>query len=560
MRSPRDELIWPAKTIVFLQRLREQGARYLKSLAWLINDSFRVAPRIWFRIFIATLLNLGSNAVVAGAVYTYVNQLQTDAHYDILGLSITARESLPLLVFFIGIMMMAMLTLAASEYVARAAALRLHRQYQEYSLERSLRLLELLPDPRCPQVASIVQTVGVNRLVKTLPHSCSWSLRFIGNGFPSMVVFVAGYAALLWLDVTTTLVVTALGLGVIAAQYPVHLLAARSTNVVEETSPHVNQKLGSLIAFISGFGQGRGQWGLAARLEDYSRDARVIRNADADEDRFRAMELSALSMQTGGGMVLGAMLLTIGSGLLSDSADWAVLLVYLTLLRRLLNSVTAVFRTVTMFSRFSPHVQIYSSFVKGAILAATPVTKASVAPKFLKVAVTGPEGNTKPQRLERGCPFAIFSAFGLDRDLGIAFQRTLFEGQRESTTSMPAIRAVTFSESGRAKAAEAALEAAYPSAAVLLLDRRILAALSEPSRLLWLDRLSDRYVAIVYPTAMEPKYAETLALVRDRADAIHSLTIPAGGLGPEPLKTIDALMRSGEKARAGAAALDEDMG
>ena len=541
--------------------MRDQGSRYAKSLTWLIADSIRVAPRIWFRILVATLLNLGSNAAVAGAVYAYVNLLQRDAHYEMLGLSITARESLPLLVFFIGIMMLAMLTLAASEYVARAAALRLHRRYQEYALERGLRLLQLLPDPRCPHVASIVQTVGIKRLITTFPHSCSWSLRFIGNAVPNLVVFVAGYAALLWLDVTTTLVVTALGLGIIAAQYPIHLLAARSSNVIEETNLHVSSKLASLIAFVSGLGTPGDRRGLEARLQDYVRDPRVQRSADADEDRFRAMELSALSMQMGGGIVLAAMLLTIGSGLLSDAADWALLLVYLTLLRRLLNSVTGVFRAITMFSRHSPHAHTYRSFVEGATLAAIPVSTLPAAPDRVALAVTDTDGNPRIVRLQRGKPFAVFSAPGVDRDLAIALQRAVFEGQSETNATMPDIRAVTSPEPGSAAAAEAVLEAALAqSAAVLLLDRRLLSRLSGPRRSFWLERLSAGHLGLVYRPATEPEANETIALVRDRADAMHWLPIPTSGLGPEQLTKVSALMKSGEKASAKAAAVDEDMG
>jgi ABC-type multidrug transport system fused ATPase/permease subunit len=506
-------------------------------------------------------LNLGSNAVIAWLVYTYVHKLQGDAHFHFFGVSLAARESLLLLVLFVGFMIMAMLALATSEYVSRAAALKLHRRYEEYSVERSLRLLQLLPDARCPQVATIIQNVGVNRLVKTFPHSCSWSLRFIGGAFPSLVVFVAGYSALLWLDFKTTLLVTALGVGVILAQYPIHLLAARSSNIVEETGSYVSQKLANLMAFVSGFGVGTAmdRRGLEARLDEYARDDRVKRSGDAEEDRFRAMELSALSMQTGGGIVLGAMLLTVGSGLLSDSANWAVLMVYVTLLRRLLNGVTSVFRAITMFSRYSPHVQVYRSFVQGAALAAIPATSPPVAPEHLSVDVRDPEGTPNILRLRKGERCALFSASGLDRELAIAVQRALFEGRRASTDPMPQIRAVAVAAPECPKSKEAALQAAYLPGAVLLLDHWVVATLSAPRRSFWLERLSDSYVVPVYPSAMEPHLAETAALVRDRAYGMYGLSIPPAGLGAEQLSAIDELMKSGQQASAKAAALEEDM-
>ena len=551
----------PEKSLAVLQRLPEQGVRYIRSLVWLVKDSIRVAPGIWLRVVLATFLNLGSNAVVAGAVYSYVKLLQHDATYEFLGVSVVARESLFLLFVFIGVMTLAILTFAASEYVSKAAALKLHRRYQEYMVERVLKLLQLLPDARCPQVAPIIQAVGTRRLITGYPHSCSWSLRFIANAVPNLILFVAGYAALLWLDPGTTLIVTGLGAGVVAAQYPVHLLAARSSNIIEETNAYVNQKLGGLIALVSGFGSAPDRRALDAQLDEFARDERVKRNADADEDRYRAMELSALSMQTGGGVVLAAMLLTIGSGLLSNSADWAVLLVYATLLRRLLSGVTTVFRTVTVFSRFSPHVQICRSFIQGAAAASVPSSAAPVVPDFILLSVDGSEQVSKTLRLNRGDRVACFSAGGLDRELAIGLQAALYEGQRQSRVPMPAIRGVTPNEASPPQTAEEALEAAVSSGAgILLMEPGLLGSLSEERRSFWLRELENRYVVVIYPAATGPAFSECTALIRDRSDALHGLPIPAEGLAPEQLPQLTALMNSGGKAAAKAVVMDDDAG
>jgi len=552
---------WTTKAAQLTQRLPAQGSRYVQSLAWLITDSIRVEPRLWLRIAGATLLNLASNAGVAGAIYFYVDLLQQDLHIDVMGTTIIARESLPLLVAFIVVMLVAMLSFAASEYIAKVAALRLHRRYQAHSVRRTLRLLQYLPDPRCPQVAAQIHEIGTRKLVTTYPHSCGWSLRFIGNAFPNLVLFVVGYAALIWLDPAATAVVSALGLGVIAAQYPVHLLAARSSNILEETSPYVSQKLSTLIGFASGFrGAGQAQR-LEARLSDFEQDRRVRRNADADENRFRAMDLSALSMQTGGGVILAAMLLTIGSGLLSNAANWAILIVYATVLRRLLNSLTTVFRTVAVFSRFSPQVSSYRSFVQGASVAAAPLVAMRAVPKLVSLCALDRDGKMSEMELERGVPLALFSAGALNRELALTLQRALFEAQSSSHKPMLPIRAVTADDVRDAASALQtlqALEAEGPS--LMLVDHTAHAQLVAAQLKSCPGGILADFEIIFYPTVQQTRFGELFALIKDRADRLHCWPLPTDIVDADHLGAIGALVASGAGVKVSNTVLEEDAG
>jgi hypothetical protein len=544
-----------------VRRLHGQGTRYVKSLGWLISDSIRVAPRVWLRIVAGTVLNLASNAAVAGAIYLYVDLLQQDARFEILGASIIARESIPLLVAFIAVMTVAMLNFAASEYVSKAAALRLHRRYQEHSMQRSLRLLQRLPDARCPQIAALVAAAGARRLVASYPHSCSWSLRFIGTAFPNLVLFFAGYMALLWLDLKTTALVSALGIALIAAQYPIHLLAARSSNVLEQTNPYVGQKLGELIDLATSPGGGNASDALNARLEQHFRDDRVKRNADADEDRFRAMDLSALSMQSGGGLILAAMLLSIGSGLLANAADWAVLIVYLTLLRRLLNAATTVFRTVTVFSRFSPHIQIYRSFAQGAAITLQPRTEPLAIPEALVLAARQVGTGPLPLRLTRGARVAFFTANGVSRELAMIVQAAIYEGQADKDIPVPEIRLLSLNEARSPEAVRDALgKIEASSAGVLLIDQFALAKLTSEQRSAWQQRLSDRYLLTIYTSTQSPQFDETMAVVRDRGDTLHWTPLAAGPLSEDAWRTIDDVLKSGSSSVSKTFSLEEDMG
>lgn len=424
------------RLIVLASRFLRQAQRYVLTLSWLIRDSVSVAPAQWQRILLATLLNLGSNAAIAAIIYFYVNLLQSDAETTIHGLHIVARESFLLLSLFILGLTAALIAFAASDFIARTSALRLHRNYYAHSRDRVLLLLNRLPDPRNEVAAELVKFKTLRRLITTYTHSAGWSLRFIGNAVPNITILIAGYASLFWLDAETTLVVTLLGLFVVLAQYPVHYKAAAASNTLEALASHFSGKLSALIDYVRRFGGGPGDDLLRAQIDELHRDPRVRRYEDADEQRFRAMEQSALWMQVGGGIILAAMLLTIGSGLLSEQANWAILLVYATFLRRLLVSMTAVFRAVAVFSRFAPGVQTYRSFVVSFDKSASMPERQGGPLREIALKARQIDGPAATLTLHAGHSFSLCAPAGLDRNMAITLQRSL-RGDRPSAASPP---------------------------------------------------------------------------------------------------------------------------
>ncbi len=553
----------PRSIIQFALRLKSQGVRYVQSLSWLISDSVHVAPRIWLRIIIATLLSLGSNAAVVGVIYFYVKLLEQNISLQIFSYEFVARQSVFLLVLFVLAMAITMLVFATSDYVGRSAALLLHRDYEIASLRRNLELTQHLPDPRCPEVSQLIDGLGLSRLVSNYPHSCSWSLRFIATAVPNLVLFVAGYAAILWLDPQTTFIVTVFGILVVAAQYPIHLFAAKSSNVLEETAPYTSAKKRALIERSSRLDCLTTPKSLQTELEGYLQDRRVQRNINADVDRFRAMEMSAWSMQTGGTIVLGAMLLTIGLGLLNESSDWAILVVYLTLLRRLLNSVTTIFRAVTVFSRYSPHVQISRAFVLGASRALASSPGPDFVPEYLTLAAArlGPDPSPSATlQLTAGTAFCLASAGGLKRDVAISLQRAIADIRENSAQAPPHLFAAA-AETRTRDAAEKALAAADESrAAVVLVDRALFGILEPARKAAWKQRFADRYLGIVYPAAAAPVFGESVLLARDRAGKLYWTPIPEQGLADASVRTIASILAAGVSADAKAALADDDMG
>jgi ABC-type multidrug transport system fused ATPase/permease subunit len=547
------------------QRLQQQASRYLQSFVWLVRESLRVAPRQWRRIAAATFVSLGSNAAVVATVFIYVRLLERNPTLNVLGLEVIPRESTLILSGFVGMILLGMLIYAGSDYIARAAALRIHRLYQEEATRQTLHLARHLPDPRAPELAELLESGGLRRYYSVYPRSCSWTMRLIGNAFPALVMFLGAFAALLWLDPSSTLLVTLLGLGVVAAQYPANLFAATASSVLDKTRGIFGARLSALADAVDRTPSTREADALTDRIERLYDDPMILRYQDANEDRYRALELSALSMQTGGALVLAIILFIIAAGLISDSGDWAVLAVYATLLRLLLSNITGVFRAVTVFSRFSPHIHAYREFVTAAGRAAAKPDTALAVPDSLMLAASEIEGTATTVPLARGEDFVLVTRSPVGRGLALAFQRAATLGLREAREpnagpiELPGICTVVVSKS--ADAADAQLReglenALMEGADVLLVARSDFQTLSPDDRARWAFRLLDRRVGMVQSAPPSQTDPGRLILIQDGSGAFHWLRPADGKLARRLRKLLHKKLRANGSKRA---AQDEEI-
>jgi hypothetical protein len=535
-------------------RIREQGNRYLRSFVWLVRESLRVAPRQWRRIVIATGFSLASNAAVVGSIYLYVRLVERNPTLELWGYTLIPRESVLLLGAFVGSVLGGLLVFAVSDYIARTASLRMHRLYQEEATRQTLHLMRHLPDPRAAAASVLLEGVGLRRYYGEYPRSCGWTMRFIGNAIPSLAVFLGAYATLLWLDPGTTLMVTLLGLAVVAAQYPANLFAATASNLVDETRGYYAARLAAVVDAVDRSAGGPAQDALAERIDRLYDDPQVIRYETANEDRYRALEISALSMQTGGALVLAVILFTIAGGIIADSGNWAVLVVYATLLRQLLSSATGVFRAVTMFSRFSPHIQAYRGFVVAASQAAEKTAETVPSPEQLRLAAYDLDGVAGAVTLRRGERFVLVSRGAVGRSLALSLQRAAVlarpSGEKDSygdywsheaLAGLPRIRPVAIdpgesaNDPGSAAPGDPGLPPVLERALtegvdMLLISCADFASLGLEPEHDEASRLADCCLGLVcfaIPEGLEPG---ALVLVTDRAKNLHWCRVPQDGL------------------------------
>ena len=547
-----------------LQRIRAQGARYIRSFLWLLRESIEVAPDQWRRIWLATFVFLGSNAAIVGVLYLYVRLVEANAPIRVLGIELLPRESFALLALAILGVAVAIIANAISDYIARAAALRLHRRFQEHSVRRSLRLLRVLPDARAPEAATLIQGAGKRRILSEYPRHCGWTLRFVGNAVPSLVLFVAAYVSLLALDFRTTLVVSIMSLAVVAGQYPVNLLAATASATADALRPDYQRQLQALVEAADTSPRFSPDDSFDRAGSELFRNPVVVRYMDADEDRYRAMELSGLFMRGGGGVVLAAMLLAIGWGLLQHGGDWAVLVIYATILRQLLGAATQVFRALTTFSRFSPYIHAYNAFVVSANRALDPHAAGPSPPPRFALQARSEMGGERLFNAPPGSIVGLYASCGLRRELGLWLQRALLHGAGELAVSAPDLRLVFVADSGAPLDSASAddLLAAVPRSCgaptVYMLPRTVFQQLTPDQQAAWFSTAACHWTVLVSPWASGADLAGSLVLVRDASEALHGL-IPQGAvLGDEHADKVNARLKGMRTGTDGSDFIDDD--
>jgi ABC-type multidrug transport system fused ATPase/permease subunit len=412
-----------------LSRLPRQASRYLDGFTWLLHESLRVAPKEWRRVVIATLVLLAGNAALLAAIFMYVRLLERNQVIQVLHVVLQPRESLLLLGGFTTVIFLGLVTIAVSEYIARTAALRIHRCYQEEAARMTLRVALRLPDSCVPEAAALTAATGLRPYYTEYARSCGWTMRFMANAFPALALLSVAFVLLLWLDPAITLIVFLLGLLLVAAQYPSSLFAADASNVVDQTRAEVNQRLQALATRIEASPPHAAQsLAIEDAIERFYDDPVTLRHQRAQQDRYRALELSALTMQAGGAVALALLLFIVVRGLLMEGGDWAKLAVYAALLRQLLGNATNTFRAMTVFSRFSPHINALRLLV-------TAVSKADARsptpmPAELPIHAMHFEEQGETAVLRRGEIFFLVTRRKLGRTLAIELQAMVLEANK----------------------------------------------------------------------------------------------------------------------------------
>jgi hypothetical protein len=498
-------------------------------------------------MLIATAVALGANAAVLGLIFRYVSLVEGNEHLSILGTQIYPRESFLLLVVAVVALLAVSLVLAFSQYLARSSAIVAMVGFEKRCVLRAIGLSRLLPDPRAHRADEILQTKKLFHLVRSDAIHCGFAIKFIGFGIQALLMFLFALGVMFVLDAQTTMVVCGLGLIVVAAQYPSNLFAAASTAIYTSTRTEVQKGLMALLGRASALPRPRKPDALDEDVEAFFEQPAASRHMKAAENRFRAIEVSGLTMRFGGALILGGIILAFGILVLEGRIDWASLLAYLTMLRLALSSITSVFQTVTMVTRLYPDIQEYAEFVASASLAKKPLPskKTDQAREPIEIRAAREANGPDALMLERGTRCAFMAPLAYGRDVAADFQRALGFQTDEADTDravvvdlavVPPRAGDTDSSADWIDALTSALQRFYEEGTdVILIDRRAADAMQAGAWEDWCERLRDRLLIVVYAQRGRPvaDLGEEILFLKDSASAgLRWLPVPKGGLSP----------------------------
>ncbi|MGB5832146.1 MAG: hypothetical protein WBG92_09180, partial [Thiohalocapsa sp.] len=299
-----------------LERIRLQGARFVRTFHWLLNDSIRSTPHLWRRILVASAISLASNMAVVGIIYIYISLVERGQPISLLGVTAVPSESFSLLALVVSGLIGVSLVFAASQYYARSNAIKAMGAFEKRCTIRTLNLYRLLPNPRAKEADRILKKKKLLHLAKTDATYCGMAVKFLGFGVQALLMLVFALAVMFILDAPTTFLVSGLGLLIIASQYPSTLFAATATAIHTRTRPEMQSRLLALLDYIARQPRHSEDQRLSTKIAGFF-DIRAIHlHIEAAENRFRAIEISGLTTRIGSAVILGGMVLVFGTSVL----------------------------------------------------------------------------------------------------------------------------------------------------------------------------------------------------------------------------------------------------
>lgn len=548
-------------------RIAAQAGRYVRNLGWLLGESYAAEPGIWWRVLMATVLSLVANAVAIAVIYRYVQTIEHDLMIELAGIGVVGRESIGLLWGVVVALLLALVVHAASLYMARSSAVRLARLFEQWASIRVLDVSRFLPDPRARQAHYILNSTKLLHVISMDPRVAGMALRFLVNLLPSGLTFAFALAVLFYLDAGTTLIVCGIGLSVISLQYPSNLFAAKATVVLHRTRTEVQRGILDLLARLHSEPKYAVSEKVRSKVDRYFDGSTAREHMDAYENRLRAMELSALSMQLGGALVLAILVLVVGHELLVSGADWALLIAYVGVLRLVITNLTSLFKTLTGVSRFYPQIQRLRDFIVSAQQAERPFVPTEGASREALVLRGGTSaGDARLVPMERGKLYALLTTEGYGRELAMRLHSALEGGFNDVGVRgksvdqlIPVLSQHPVADLGRKRVAEAFDSVVASPPDVLFIDRRALEVIAESEWHQRQDQLANSVLIVVYAEAGKPvaDLGEPCLLHPGGGDRFVVHELSSGGMNATEAQCLRRSLRSGgQRKRNGQADLD----
>lgn len=342
-----------------LKEIIDKLKKYYDFFSWLVSDSFLRNKLTSLKIVLSGALGVGFQIAAFATLLLYAQHFSADDPVNIAGQTFSAKDSLELLVLTSVVLSALLLISVFFIYYSKRSAIKMARLYEEYCAERIFLLLSY--GYKKYQTSNNNVDSYILQLTRSDSRIAGRVLRRLLYTVTPTITFIASTIALFYLEMILTLLLTLFSAIIFFLQYRISIRASHHSKRFENLSSKSGEKYREVIKDIKYLSvPGRG----SVKAKKLFSTNIVSRQLDAYEGRLGAVELSRFMSGIFMALVVGGILLVMGSEIINEGEGWARVLVYVIALRFAMFSMQAFFSSITSINRFYPQLHRYYSFIK----------------------------------------------------------------------------------------------------------------------------------------------------------------------------------------------------
>jgi hypothetical protein len=348
-----------------LNNFKKTLLRYTVFISWLLTDSLWRNRWLTLSILVTGFLGVAFQVKVFALIIYYARHFSTGSPIVFAGYTLNPRESMGLLVFG-SVAVSGLLCLSTlCVYFSRRGILRMGREYEEFCSKRVFFLLGMNVEIPFGEDETVRGDSYLLRLIKSDSRLAGRVLRILLSLIIPGLTLIVVVAFLLYLETGLTLIVSNLAVVFILYQYRVSRHAAGHSVRFEKMASSAALKYKELLQHYKMKVQADES---SALVERVFTQGPVKHQLDAYDGRLMAVENSRLVSGMFMAVVIGAIILVMGGGIIGEGTGWGRLLVYVISLRFAMANLQTTFTSITAINRFYPQLRRYFSFLESVKL------------------------------------------------------------------------------------------------------------------------------------------------------------------------------------------------
>jgi hypothetical protein len=330
-------------------------------MSWFIPDSIWRRKGLSVFILITGFLGVAFQIKVFGLIIFYARHFSSGELIGLAGYTLDPRSSMALLCTGSFIVVMLLFLSSLCIYFSKSISVSMSREYEEFCSKRVFYMLGQ---------SNYLYNLAKNgnyadsylfRLVKADSRFAGWVLRMLLSLIIPGLTLIAAIVVLLYLEAVLTLLIVCFSILFMYYQYRASKQAANHSIRYETLTPVAGLEYKALLNHLKYQLKYNDSQDVIAQL--FTRN-QVKKHLDAYEGRLRAVENSRLISGIYMALILGLILLVMGTTIIQDREGWGRLLVYVVALRFAMTSLQNSFSIITSINRFYPQVRRYFLFVQ----------------------------------------------------------------------------------------------------------------------------------------------------------------------------------------------------